>query len=181
MIIAVWIAFLIVADILAGIFMTFEGVVHAGDMVMFNGKRGVVHSIGVRTTTLRWFNEDTIVRNNDFKNFINLPSLESERITTTIRIDLSESLDHVESILEKELPAIQERLCEITDSYVDGPTYLGVEELQENYIVLSFAILCEGRYLGMTLRQLNRELKKMCERNDIKLAMTQVVLHTDTE
>ena len=167
----------IVADILAGILMTFEGVVHVGDFVSYNGQYGVILSIGVRTTQLLWFSETTVVRNNDFKNYINMPSEKTDRVTTTLTIDLSESIERVESILEEELPQIHNKLCEISGSEVGGPKYRGVSKITESGVVLSFSIYCKGMYYGWLQRMLNRELKVMCERRGIRLGMTQLVLH----
>ena len=61
----------LVADILAGIIMTFEGVVRVGDIVDYNGIYGTVLLVGVRTTQIKSYGDLAIVRNNDLKNFIN--------------------------------------------------------------------------------------------------------------
>jgi small conductance mechanosensitive channel len=171
----------IVADILAGILMTFEGSVHVGDFVSYNGQYGVILSIGVRTTQLKWFSETTVVRNNDFKNYINMPSEKTDRVTTYLTVDLAEPLERVEGILEEELPKIHEKLCEISGSEVGGPKYRGVSKITESGVVLSFSIYCKGMYYGWLQRMLNRELKLMCERRDIRIAMNQMVLHGETE
>ena len=167
----------IVADILAGILMCFEGVVRAGDFVMYNNKPGVVLSIGVRTTRLRWFGEITIVRNNDFKNFVDYPDGRRNRALAYITIDLKESLERVEAVLDRELPVINEHLASLSDEPVVGPKYRGVSQISENGVTLSFALFCPNAYTYWLLRQLNRELKYMCERNGINLAMTQVVVN----
>jgi len=171
----------IVADILAGILMTFEGVVHVGDFVSYNGQYGVILSIGVRTTQLVWFSELTVVRNNDFKNYINMPSDKTDRVTTSLIVDLSESIERVESIPEEELPRIHDKLCEISGSDVGGPKYRGVSKITETGFVLSFAIYCKGMYYGWLQRQLNRELKIMCERRGIRIGMTQMLMQGTEE
>lgn len=171
----------IVADILAGILMCFEGVVHAGDFVMFNGNPGVVLSIGVRTTRLKWFGEITVVRNNEFKNYVNFPNDKQNRTTTTLTIDLHESLERVEAVLDKELPLINERLRELCQDEISGPKYRGVSQITENGVVLSFGFYCKSMYSRWMLRNLNRELKLMCERNNITIAMNQVVVNEPME
>jgi len=171
----------IVADILAGILMTFEGVVHVGDFVSYNGQYGVILSIGVRTTQLVWFSETTVVRNNDFKNYINMPSEKTDRVTTTLTVALPESIERVESILEEELPRIHDKLCEISGTDVGGPKYRGVSKITETGYELSFAIYCKGMYYGWLQRQLNRELKAMCERRGITIGMAQMFLNGTEE
>ena len=166
----------IVADILAGIIMAFEGVACVGDFVSFNGKFGTIHSIGVRTTKLKWFSQVTLVRNNEFKNFINMPAEETDRVVVKLYIDLKESLSRVEGVIEKEIPAIRERLCERLRDDI-RLNYRGVQEIEENGIELSFAVYCQGYNYGRSKRQLNRELLLMCERNEIRLAMPQIVIN----
>ena len=167
----------IVADMLAGILMCFEGVVHAGDFVMFNGYPGIVLSIGVRTTRLKWFGEITVVRNNEFKNYVDYPSEKRNRTIATITVDLHESLERVEAVLRKELPGINKNLCELSGDEVSGPIYRGITDINENGMVLSFSIFCKSPYSRWIYRNLNRELKMMCERNNITLAMHQVVVN----
>ena len=167
----------IVADILAGILMACEGIVYVGDFVSYNGQYGIVLSIGVRTTILKWYGENTIVRNNEFKNYINMPSGEIDRVLTTLTIDLNESLERVEKILNDELPVIHDHLCKLVGNEVEGPKYRGVNRITENGIDLSFAIFCKGMYYAWLTRALNRELKLMCERRGINIAMNQVVVN----
>ena len=166
----------IVADILAGIIMAFEGVAAVGDFVSFNGKLGTIQSIGIRTTKLKWYSEITLVRNNEFKNYINMPAEDIDRVTVDLTIDLKEPLTKVESIIEQELPAIRDIISEKTGGNIKLK-YRGVQGIGENGKKLSFAIYCQGMYYGWTKRLLNRELLLMCERNGIQLAMPQIVIN----
>ena len=156
--------------------MAFEGVACAGDYVTFNGKSGTIQSIGIRTTKLEWFNEITLVRNNEFKNYIKMPAEETDRITVDLCIDLKEPITRVEGIIEQELPAIRATLCEKFGDNVKLK-YRGVKDIEQNGKKLSFAIYCPGMYYGRAKRLLNRELLLMCERNEITLAMPQIVIN----
>lgn len=166
----------IVADILAGIIMTFEGVAQVGDFVSYNGKFGVIQSIGVRTMKLKWFSEITLVRNNEFKNYINMPAFDIDRAVVSISIDYNESLTRVESVIERELPAISDTLRKKAGEDLKLK-YRGVQSLEDSGIKLSFAIYCKGMYFGWARRMLNRELLLMCERNEILLALPQIVIN----
>lgn len=106
-----------------------------------------------------------------------MPSQKTDRVTTTLAIDLSESLERVENILSEELPIIHENLCAISGENIGGPKYRGVSQITENSVVLSFAIFCKGMFYGWMSRTLNGELKKMCERRNIRIARPQVVVH----
>ena len=167
----------IVADILAGIIMTFEGVVCAGDFVLYKGASALVQSVGVRTTTLKWHGEIKVVRNNEFKDFVNIPDEAICRVVGYLSIDLKESINRVESIINKELPLIHKNLCEAIGYEIERPLYRGVQSIENSGITLSFAVFCKGRDSAFMNRQVNRELLLMCERNGICLAMPQIVIN----
>ena len=145
-------------------------------IVSFNGNFGVIQTIGIRTTKLKWFSEITIVRNNEFKNYINMPGDQVDRVMVYLLIDLKESLTRVETVLDREIPQIRDKLCEIIGDEVKLK-YRGVQGIEDNGIKLSFAVFCKGFYYGWARRLLSRELLLMCERNGIRIAMPQIVIN----
>ncbi len=165
-----------VADILSGLIMAFSGEVRVGDFVSYNGNYGTILSIGIRTTKLMWFGEVTLVRNNEFKNVVLFGSKE-RRVVSTINIDLKESLEKVEKVVEKELPVIHENLQAKVSNPINGPMFRGVDSISQDCVTISFFLFCKGSDFIFLMREMNKELKKMCERNDINLAMHQVVVN----
>ena len=115
-----------------------------------------------------------------------MPAEETDRVVVHLSIDWLESFTRVESVINEELPGIQEYLCKQTGDDIKLK-YRGVQGLEDNGINLSFAIYCQGMYYGWTRRLLNRQLLLMCERNGIKIAMPQIVVnqrekvHKDTD
>lgn len=167
----------LVDDILAGIIMTFEGVVHVGDFVSYNKQWGSVRCIGVRSTQIKYFGDLTIVRNNDFKNFINMTTFPNDtRIKISFNISLQENLDRVEEIVREEVPALQERIEETIGRKLDYFNYRGVTRISENGMTLSFASYCNGRYYGKVERAMYREVKRMFDRHNIRIALPQLVI-----
>jgi len=172
----------IVADIFAGIFMVFEGTVTAGEFVYFNDRYGAILSIGIRTTQILWFSEVMVVRNSEFKNYVNLPANERNRMTVSIYIDFNEPLSRVESIIFREMKDMHQRFLNLTgDEELLGPEYRGIQKFTDNGVALQFAIYTKGLYYGWITRELNRELKMMFERNDIRIAMPQIVVNEPTD
>ena len=53
----------------------------------------------------------------------------------------------------------------------------GIKSFTDNGYVISLSFFCPGKYFGWLNRQLNRELKSMCDRRGIRLALPQVVIH----
>ncbi|WP_408071254.1 mechanosensitive ion channel domain-containing protein [Butyrivibrio sp. JL13D10] len=172
----------IFADIFAGIFMVFEGTVTAGETVYFNDRYGTILSIGIRTTQILRFSELLVVRNSEFKNYVAIPSNQYNRLTTSVNIDLNEPLAHVESIILNEMKGMHKRFVKLTDDEnVKGPEYMGVQKISDHGIALQFAIHTKGLYRGRVARELNRELKMMFERNNIRFAMPQIVVNNPVE
>lgn len=171
----------ILADMLAGVLMAIEGTVQAGDFVTYLGQPGIVYSIGIRTTKLKWYGEITVVRNNDFKDYVAYPSGSTDRIKTYLNLDFKESLERFEEVFEKEAPYLHGKLCEYAEEYIKGPNYLGVTSINDNGIMVCISFFCTGEKINTLTRLFNRELVLMCERNDILLALPQVVVNEPNE
>ncbi len=164
----------ILADMLAGILMTIEGSVKTGDFVTFNGQPGIVYSIGIHTTKLKWYGEITSIRNNDFRNYV---SFSTDRVKVYLKLDYKESLSRFEDVFEKESAYLHEKLCEYAQEYIEGPNYLGITEIGNDGITACFSFFCPGEKIYAVTRMFNRELLFMCERNDILIALPQVVVN----
>ena len=94
----------LIADILAGLFIVFEGVFDVGDIIVYSGFRGTVKEIGIRTTQiLDTSGNIKIVNNSNLKEVINMTNQLSLAICD-IGIEYGESLERVESILKANLP-----------------------------------------------------------------------------
>ncbi len=170
----------LVSDILAGIIMTFEGIVHNGDYINAGNTWGTVLNIGIRTTTVKRFHEVVAIRNNDLKGFTNLLSSETARYQTYLTIDPSESLEHVMEVIERELPEMEKKLSSVVNYTGLNLQCRGVDSITLDGIVLVFAAFCRGEYFKITFSYYT-ELKLMCERNNIHLAKHQVIVNEPPE
>ena len=168
----------ILSDILSGFLMVFEGSVHVGDFLIYNGKPANVLSISLRATQLKFFNETTVIRNNDFRNYVLRPKEEYGLVSVSLTIDPRESLERAESIFREELPSIHQRLCELCgDPRLNGPTYDGVRNITENGTELVFSVNPRGQDAHKVQLEMNRALRLICEHRGITIAMPQVVVH----
>lgn len=86
----------LISDILAGLFIVFEGVFDVGDIIVYNGFRGMVKEIGIRTTQIVDTSGNVkIVNNSSLKDVINMTDQLSLAICD-IGIEYGESLERVE-------------------------------------------------------------------------------------
>lgn len=167
----------LVADILAGIFIVFEGDFQVGDIVIIDGWRGEVVSIGVRTTKLiDWGGNIKVISNSEIKTLVN-QTQELSVAVTYVAISYSERIEHVEAIIAKNLEAIKEKIPLI----VEGPFYKGVDELGESSVNLMFVAKCREGDLYQVKRDLNREIKILFDDNGIEIPFNQLVIHTEEE
>lgn len=167
----------LIADILAGLFIVFEGVFDVGDIIVYNGFRGTVKEIGIRTTQIL----DTggnikIVNNSNLKEVINMTNQLSLAICD-IGIEYGESLERVESILKSHLGEVKAAIPDIKE----GPFYKGVSELGDSAVVIRFAAMCDEGTRYQVERDMNRQFKLLFDKNNINIPFPQIVLNQPTE
>ncbi len=166
----------LVSDIVSGLFVIFEGDFRVGDIIMVDDWRGTVLEIGIRTTKVEDSLQNVkIIRNSDISNVVNMTKKLSF-VSANYSIEYNESLEHVESILSKELPKIAERLPAI----VHGPYYRGVTQLGDNSVDLKITMQCEEKNRFQLERDFNREMRLLFAQYDINIPFPQVVINEPT-
>ena len=163
----------LIADILAGIFIVFEGDYQVGDIVVLDGWRGEIQSIGVRTTKLidAGYNVK-IINNSEIKTIIN-QSKELSLAKCYVSTRYEDRIENIEAIIADNLANIKEKIPAI----VEGPYYKGVSELAESSVDLLFVAKCKEEDIYQVQRDLNREIKIMFDNNGIGIPFPQVVIH----
>lgn len=164
----------LIEDAVTGIFIIFEKQYQVGDVIVLDDFRGTVKRIGIRTTAI----EDAggnqkIVNNSDIRNMQNR-SRNSSVAVCDLSISYDAKLEQVEKVIEKTLPEIYEKH---KDLYLSVPRYAGVESLGESSVVLRIIadVTEEDFFIGY--RTLNREMKLMCDANNIEIPFNQLVVH----
>lgn len=167
----------LVADILSGLFIIFEGEFRVGDIIMVGDWRGTVVEIGVRTTKVEDGAQNIkVIRNSDISNVINMTK-ETSYAFCDVGIEYGESLERVENILAEELPNIRKRLPAI----IDGPFYKGVVALGDNSVSIRILVQCSEKDRIQLERDLKREMKLLFDKHDISIPFPQVVINEPTE
>jgi small-conductance mechanosensitive channel len=162
----------LIQDILAGLFIVFEGEFRVGDIVTIGDWRGTVLEIGLRTTKIESPGKDIkILSNSSISGVINMTK-EYSFALCDVGIEYGESLERVEAVLAKELPLIADRLPSIKD----GPFYKGVSSLGDSAVVLRIIAACEENDRLTLMRDLNREIKLIFDRNNINIPFNQITI-----
>lgn len=163
----------LVADIIAGLFIVFEGIFDVGDIIVADGFRGTVKEIGIRTTQI----VDTggnvkIINNAQLQSIVNMTNQLSLAICD-IGIEYGESLERVEAILKENFPKIREAIPDIKE----GPFYKGVSELGDSAVVIRFAAGCDEGTRYQVERDMNRQFKLLFDQYNINIPFPQVVVN----
>ena len=163
----------LVADILAGIFIVFEGDYQVGDIVILDGWRGEIQAIGVRTTKLMDAGGNIkIVNNSEIKTIIN-QTKELSLAKVYVSTKYEDRIENIEAVIADNLEIIKEHIPAI----VEGPFYKGVAELGESSVDLLFVAKCKESDIYQVQRDLNREIKIMFDNNNIGIPFPQIVIH----
>ena len=154
----------LVADVLAGITIVLEREYQVGDVVEINGFKGIVESIGVRSTRLVGLGDNVkIIGNRNVNEVLNLTKMNSW-LPLELRIPGNQPLKEIEDMLIRELPKLEGTI----DGVISGPYYKGILNLGEGgYLgganAATLSVIAEYReenYLKVR-RNLNHALKEL--------------------
>ena len=156
----------IVADILAGIFIIFEGDFQVGDVVEINGFVGVVQEIGVRSTKVLGYGDHLKIFNNKTVNNVLNKSKMNTKLTVEIKLPVNTPVLEVEKLMEENMSVIGKRIPEI----INGPYYKGVWTIDGSG-KMTLHVNCECNELNSrsVTYKLNRELLVLLESHGITL------------
>ena len=163
----------LVADILAGIFIVFEGDYQVGDIVILDGWRGEIQAIGVRTTKLIDAGGNVkIVNNSDIRSIIN-QTKELSIAKCVVSTKYEDRIESIEAVIADNIEQIKAKIPAI----VEGPFYKGVAELGANSVDLLFVAKCKEQDIYQVQRDMNREIKILFDNNNIGIPFPQIVIH----
>ncbi len=168
----------LIEDIITGLFIIFERQYEIGDIIILDDFRGVVKSIGVRTTVI----EDTggnlkVVNNSDIRNFQNRSKNDSYALSD-ISVAYGTDIDRMEKIIGQALP---EMFTAHRDLYLEKPEYLGVEKFSDSSVDLRFRVRTKEDNVFKAKRMLNRDLLMLFNSTNIEIPFPQVVVHKAEE
>ena len=162
----------LVQDILAGIFIVFEGDFQVGDIVIVDGWRGEVKAIGIRTTKLVDAGGNIkIINNSDIRSIVN-QTQELSVAKCYVGVSYGDRIESIEKVIADNLPKIKEKIPAI----IEGPFYKGVAELADSAVNLLFVAKCKEADIYQVQRDLNREIKIVFDDNNVNIPFPQVTV-----
>ena len=166
----------LIADVIAGLFIVFEGEYKVGDIIVIDGWRGTVLEIGIRTTRIVDAGGNVKIVNNSSIHAVINQTKQLSVAKAYIGIEYGESLQRVELVIKNNLDNIKKNIPQI----VEGPFYKGVDALGESSVDLLFMANCKEEDIYIVQRAMNRELKLLFDANNINIPFPQVVVNEPT-
>ena len=165
-----------IKDIIAGIFIFFEGNYKVGDMLMINGEWCWVKSIGIRSTKVEFFGSMRIINNSQMAGVVNIQNYE-EKVRLDVIVGKENDLNEIAAIMERELPLVKEKY----PSFVKGIGYQGVSGIQSNGYSLRFAAYCPSIVKGKVKRMVYGDLAEILKRYDISVVAQPYEIYSDKD
>lgn len=163
----------LLSDIIAGIFLIFEGEFRVGDIVTIDGWRGTVLDIGIRTTKIEDLDKNIkIIANSKVSGIINMTNKVSFA-KCAIGIDYNEDIERVERIITGEFPRLKKHLKKIKGNI----KYSGVMALGDNAVIIRIEAECHEADRPYLERELNREILLIFRKNNINVPYPQIVVN----
>lgn len=155
----------LIADILSGIFIIFEGDFQVGDVIEINGFKGRVMDIGVRSTKLKDAgNNIKIIDNQSVKNILNL-SKETSWVFIELTLLNTQPIDEITKMLERELPKIGEQNPKI----ISGPHYFGISKIGYHTLTIGIGVSCHQNDSAIVKNYMNARLFELFRDNGFRL------------
>lgn len=165
-----------IADVVTGAFMIFENQYNVGDIVEVDGFRGIVTSIGIRTTCITDPGDNVkIINNSAMRNILNR-SDKLSRSVSDISIPYATDLEK----LEAEIPALMQSIYDNhSDLMKTPPQYLGVQSLADSAVVLRFVVNVNEKDIFSGARILNHDLLLGFRKLGVECPFPQLDVHTN--
>ena len=160
----------LIEDIVAGIFIIAEKLFDVGDVIVLDGFRGTVLSIGIRSTKLADVGNDVlIVRNSSIGSLVNLSERQSAA-AITIPLAPTESIERVEQICHSvDMSYMKQKYPKL----IGDPLYLGICEITKKGVQMLLIVGgCKEENKYDIERALFLEYKLLFEKYGIQLGTT---------
>lgn len=161
----------LINDIIAGIFIIFEGTYKIGDWVSVGNWFGTVEEIGLRYTKVSYYADTKIFNNSSMRDIVNSDG-DVAKETVKVPIPYETDLLEVEKLLERELPLMPEKISWL----VKPPKYEGVDSLEDSGVLLRIKVLCQSWRRRKAKRAVLREIKLLFDREGIHVPYNHIVV-----
>lgn len=160
-------------DLISGFFIVFEHHFDVGDTIEVKGFKGVVSSIGLKTTKIRNFKGEVKIMNNGDINDITNFSFNDSVAIVEFGISYKEDIAKTIAILNQELPKLRAEHEEI----IEDPVVVGVTDLAGSSVNLRAMAKTQNEKHYAIERKMRQRIKEILDQYKIEIPLPQVVVH----
>ena len=155
----------LIMDIIAGLFIIFEGDFQVGDIVEIGGYTGTVRDIGIRTIRIEsWDGNIKVINNRSISSVINR-TMSSSFARVEFPVPVSVNPDDLTAIFREELPVLAGQYPMLSGV----PQFEGVRELRGATMICTAKAAVEEKNRGEAEAVLIREIQKILARHEIPM------------
>lgn len=163
----------LVKDIITGFFILFEDQYSVGDYITIGDYTGIVEEVGVRVTKLRDFSGELHIIPNGNITVVTNMGRGPMRSSVDIKISYEEDIDRAIGIIE----GVINRIKEINDSILEGPSVLGVTSLGESGVSITIVAKTKPMDQWALERQIRKSVKEAFDREGIEVPYNRIVVY----
>ena len=130
----------IVKDVITGFFILLEDQFSVGDYVQIGSNSGIVEELGLRVTKVKGFNGELHIIPNSSIQIVTNRNKGDMRAWVNVLVPFEEDIEKATKALEEACLYIQTN----NESVVDGPSLLGITELEGSFIRFSIVAYCKA-------------------------------------
>ncbi len=161
----------LIGDIIAGLFIIFEGTYKIGDWVTVGNWYGTVEEIGIRYTKIRLFSDTKVFNNSSLRDMV-IDDGEVAREIIKVPVPFETDLREIEKLFDREFPLMEQNV----PGLIGPPQYQGVSSFEDNCIMLRVVIKCLPQKRKAAFRYMLREIKLLFDRQHINIPYNHVVI-----
>jgi len=165
----------LVKDVISGVFLLFDDLIHVGDLVSIGGTVGTVESIGVRLIKVRTFNGELVmIPAGEIRTFGN-KSMDWARVVVPVGLSYEQDVDDI-------LPIMRQVAQEWADEnrgilLEEEPQVQGLMDFGDSSVTARVVIQVKPGEQFAAERELRRRLKRTFDQHNVEIPFPQRTVH----
>lgn len=155
----------LVKDIITGFFILLEDQYAVGDYVKIESFEGIVEELGFRVTKLRDFSGELHIIPNGKIQVVTNKTRGAMRALVNVSIAYEENIDKAIEVLNR----VCEEIKASNDKILDGPTVLGVSNLDDSSISITIVAKTIPMEQWSVEREIRKKVKETLNRENIEI------------
>jgi small conductance mechanosensitive channel len=165
----------LVKDVISGVFLLFDDLIHVGDLVTVGGRTGTVEEIGVRLIKVRTFDGELVmIPAGEIRTFGN-KSMDWARVVVPVGLSYAQEVDDILPIMEQ---VAQEWADENRDILLEEePQVQGLMDFGDSSVTARVVVQVKPGEQFAAERELRQRLKRTFDRQGVEIPFPQRTVH----